>query len=90
MSGPLRCADAVGVVEHADVLYVAALPHGPILVLEGVAPGIWHAAIGSERGAVADAVADAIGAEAAEIRADVDAFVDDLVERGLLREDGAG
>ncbi|MBM7502753.1 PqqD family protein [Agromyces aurantiacus] len=79
-----RPADAVGVVEHDDVLYAATLPHGPIVVLDGVAGLIWVEACDGPAESLVDRVAGWTGVEPATIRAEVEGFLDDMVERGLL------
>ena len=79
-----RPSDAVGIVEHEDVLYVATLPDGPIIVLDGIAGLIWDEACTGDRETIVDRVAAATDAAPEAIRADVEAFVADLVARGLL------
>lgn len=44
MSGILRRAHDLGVVSRDDVVYLAPLPDGPILVLTGAAAEVWTAA----------------------------------------------
>lgn len=79
-----RPGGGVGLVEHQDVLYVAALPDGPIVVLDGIAGLIWDEACAGDRETIVDRVAAATDAAPEAIRADVEAFVADLVARGLL------
>ena len=79
-----RPGDAVGIVEHEDVLYVATLPDGPIVVLDGISALIWDEACAGDRETIVDRVAAATNAAPDAIRADVEAFVADLVARGLL------
>jgi len=83
MSG-YRPGDAVGVVEDDGAIYVAKLPTGPIVVLDGIAALIWIEACEGDRETIADRVARATDAAPDAIRADVEAFVADLVARGLL------
>jgi hypothetical protein len=83
--GGLRPGDAVGVIEAGDSIYVATLPTGPIVVLEGVAALIWIEACEGDRETIADRVASATDAPAEVIREHVESFVADLVARGLLR-----
>lgn len=83
----LRPAGGVGVVDEGETVYAAALPDGPIVVLEEVAAFIWVEACNGERESIADRVAEVTGAGADEVRTDVEAFVDDLVARGLLAAD---
>ncbi|GAA1762312.1 PqqD family protein [Agromyces humatus] len=80
----LRPAAGVGTLESDGTVYVAPLPDGPIVVLEGIAVLIWGEACGGDRDTIADRVAEATDAPPDEIRAHVDAFVADLVARGLL------
>lgn len=66
-------------------LYLAHLPNGPLLILEGSAASIWRAAVSSAGDSdLVDRVAEQAGADPEEIRAVVDAFVADLVAQGLL------
>lgn len=74
-------------VDEGETVYAAALPDGPIVVLEEVAAFIWVEACNGERESIADRVAEVTGAGADEVRTDVEAFVDDLVARGLLAAD---
>ena len=74
----------VGLVEREDVLYVATLPDGPILVLDGISALIWDEACGGDRATIVNRVAAATNATPDAIRADVEAFVAELVARGLL------
>ena len=83
MSG-YRPGDAVGIVEHEDVLYVATLPDGPIIVLVGSSALIWDEACAGDREKIVDRVAAATNAPPDGIRAEVEAFVAELVARGLL------
>jgi hypothetical protein len=79
-----RPAPRVSVVEEDDVVYLALLPDGPIVVLDGVAGVIWSEAREGPSSTIADRVAAVTDASAADIRADVESFVDELVRRGLL------
>ena len=79
-----RPGDAVGIVEHEDVLYVATLPDGPIVVLDGIAGLIWDEACAGDRETIVDRVAALTDAAPDAIRVEVEAFVADLVARGLL------
>lgn len=63
------------------VLYVAALPDGPILVLAGTAADIWRIAPGAEPAELARRLPEHLS----ETRADrPDRFVAAFVEAGLL------
>ncbi|MDU0348878.1 PqqD family peptide modification chaperone [Actinomyces sp. MRS3W] len=70
------------------VVYVAPLPDGPPVVLQGSAARIWLAATDPDTGttaaAVAAGVAAAVGTKPEQITADVDAFLTELVNAGLL------
>ncbi|MRX43689.1 PqqD family protein [Agromyces kandeliae] len=79
-----RLADAAGVVEHEDVVYVATLPGGPIAVLSGVAGLILLEACDGPATTLVERVAELTAVDPEEIRAHVEGFVGDLVERGLL------
>lgn len=81
MSGFVRPPD-VGVFEGSDTTYVARLPDGPIVVLNGIAAEIWRCAV--RHTDVVDAVAVRCGVPPDTIRADVDAFLATLVARRLL------
>ena len=83
MSG-YRPAATVGVVEQDTLVYVAPLPDGPIVVLEGGAAAIWVAACDGPRESVAERVAALTGEAADDIRVDVESFVAELLSRGLL------
>lgn len=80
----LRVADRVGVVVEGDAVYVARLPDGPILALDGTAEIIWRAALKHPRTSIARFVARRVGVETDDIAAEVDRFVDDLMARGLV------
>lgn len=89
MSGALQLPARLGILEGiedgSDVLYVASLPDGPIVVLRDTALAIWQEAVAPTGGRdLADRVADLYGLPVTEVREAVDACVDDLVERGVL------
>lgn len=84
MSGILRRPGHVGIVEEGGAVYLGVLPAGPLVVLDGTALAVWHAAQCVERGAVAARVADELGLDRADIAESVERFVDDLMARGLL------
>jgi hypothetical protein len=80
-------ATDVGAVSADDGLtvWVATLPGGPILVLDGVAATIWTEA--TRATGLPDLVARVCvvwGQEPRDVAADIEAFVDGLVSRGLL------
>lgn len=80
----------------APLLYLARLPNGPLVVLEGPGALIWRAAVGGsgdgggsphglpEDEAIVASVAGQVGLPAGKIRADVRSFLADLVGRDLL------
>ena len=66
-------------------LYLAHLPSGPLLILEGSAALIWRAAVSPDwESDLVERVADQTGVDPDEIREDVETFVVDLVAQGLL------
>ena len=76
--------DRLAVWQRDDAVYVAALPRGPITVLQGTAVTIWLAANAGPLEGAAERVAHAMGLQADEIRAPVDEFVAGLISRGLI------
>ncbi|HVL63031.1 MAG TPA: PqqD family protein [Microbacterium sp.] len=80
-----RPGDDVGIVDHEEKLYVAALPDGPIVVLDGISALIWDEACAGPRETLVDRVAALTTAAPEAIRAHVDGFVADLVARRLLQ-----
>jgi hypothetical protein len=92
---PRTVAAAHGVMqqEGVQVVYLAALPDGPISVLKGTASIIWEEAIHGPEDTLSSRVADRLdgGIDPIEIDGDVRAFVHSLLDRGLLeREAGDG
>lgn len=79
-----RARAGVAVVQDEVAIYVALLPDGPILVMEGIAALIWDGLRRSGRDGAVREVAETTGADVEAIRPVIDAFVDDLIERGLL------
>lgn len=75
-------------------LYVAHLPSGPLVVLDGSAAVVWHAATldrgelfaspGDLVAEVAASVAEMVGLEVDDVRSGVADLLADLVGRGLL------
>lgn len=77
-------ADA-GWVEVDGVVYAAALPDGPPLVLHGPGALVWRAAVpGGTLTEVVARVAAAAETSAEVVADDVTRFVDDLVAAGVL------
>lgn len=83
----LRPAPRVAVLKQDDVIYVAKLPDGPILVLEGGAAAIWIEACRGERSSIAERLTDGTGVPAGDIRANVEKFIDEMLRSGLLAVD---
>lgn len=72
--------------DAAAPVFVARLPSGPLLVLEGTAAIVWRAVQGGTD--VVATVALQTGADPAEIRSEVEDFLDALADRGLLERPG--
>lgn len=88
-----RRAPAVAEVETdeggATAVYLGLVPHGPLIVLEGSARAIWHAATGGPgpagpAGSLVAQVAALAGVPEETVRDDVTQFVARLVEEGFL------
>ncbi|GAA1059033.1 PqqD family peptide modification chaperone [Agromyces bracchium] len=77
----------VGLEASGDAIYLAPLPDGPILVLDGVAALIFTEATQGDREYLVDRVIGQVAGPAEDIASHVDAFLDDLVARGLLVEE---
>ncbi|HRC11312.1 MAG: PqqD family protein [Actinomycetales bacterium] len=90
MSHHYRLAPNIGrmaaqVAPGLDIVHVAALPNGPILVLEGSAATVWkHAEPGGTAEQIAERVRVVYDKPLHDVLADVRTFLDDLVGRGLL------
>jgi nucleotide-binding universal stress UspA family protein len=75
-------------VEAAEgALFVARLPDGPIIVLEGIAALIWTESCQEDTGDLADRIAAQVDREASEIAEDVADFLSAMVRHGLLNTD---
>lgn len=92
MSDPYVVADKVAWVDAEDLgkeraaVYVARIPQGPPIVLEGPAWAVWTAVtegVGGDDEVVAR-VTDLTGLGADEVGPDVRAFLADLLAQGLL------
>jgi hypothetical protein len=81
----------VGVTVSADssTVYLAHLPDGPLLVLDGVSALIWLEATTAPAAGWLERVASTVGRPASDIAADVEVFVMDLRSRRLLDPSGA-
>ncbi|WP_136707707.1 PqqD family protein [Agromyces sp. H66] len=84
-----RLATGVGLEESEGSIYLAPLPGGPILVLEGVAALIFTEATTGDPEHLAERILEQVHGPPDEIAAHVAAFIDDLVARGLLIEGSA-
>lgn len=80
----LQPAPGVAVVHDGGVVFVAPLPGGPIVVLEGGAAVIWDGACDGDRSSLPERVARATDTPVEDIRSDVEEFVAELLGRGLL------
>lgn len=72
-----RIASDVGVLDTQERVYVAHLPDGPIVVLEGPAAGALRVAVGSE-GAAAESSVD---------RAEHERYTAALLDAGFIVEE---
>ncbi|GAA2168270.1 coenzyme PQQ synthesis protein D (PqqD) [Humibacillus xanthopallidus] len=88
MTPAFRPAADVGVTVSRDgaTVFVARLPAGPILVLDGAGAIIWAEATEGPGDGWIDRVADAFDVPASGIAADALAFVHALCGDGLLDE----
>jgi hypothetical protein len=77
----------VTVRDGGQTIYLAHLPAGPILLLEGAAAVIWDEGTTAPTDGWLERVAASVGQPLTAIAADVEAFVTDLRERRLI-EDG--
>lgn len=80
----VRPNDLCAVIDEDDIVYVAPLPDGPLLVLDGVSALIWQTLCDTHIDDTVVHVADATGQRPEDIAGHVDAFVTDLVRRGAL------
>lgn len=71
-------------IDRDDVVYVARLPEGPMVVLAGTAAVVWRAACDAGEGTVAERAARSVDQDGPAIAGDVESFLADLVGRGLL------
>lgn len=85
----LHQAEGIAVMDEEEAVYVASMPDGPALVLDGVAAITWRAAGELDVDAVASWVAERTEEDLAVVTPHVRAFLDDLLRRGILvRHDG--
>ncbi|MEJ1088256.1 PqqD family protein [Microbacterium sp. Mu-80] len=80
----VRPGDLCAVIDEDDVVYVAPLPDGPILVLDGVSALIWQAVRDPQIDDAVAHVAASTAQRSEDIAGHVEDFVDDLVRRGVL------
>ena len=76
----------VAVIDDGTVIYAAALPDGPIVVLEEGAAAIWVEACRGDRATIAERLVDGTDVPADEIRDNVEVFLERMIHAGLLRE----
>jgi hypothetical protein len=74
----------VTVIDDDLTVYLAPLPDGPVMVLDGVAALIWVEATTAPAAGWRRRVAEAFGEPEERIAGDVAAFVTDLCGRGLI------
>ncbi|MGW9631495.1 PqqD family peptide modification chaperone [Agromyces sp. NPDC055520] len=79
-------APDVGFEAFGDAIYLAPLPDGPILVLDGVAAVIFNEATQYDREQIVHRVMTQVDGPVDEIAFHVSAFLEDLAARGLLVE----
>jgi hypothetical protein len=76
---------AVECGEGADTrVFVAQLPDGPLVCLDGTAAIIWTQALTNGETSVTDRVAKAVGLAVREVEQDVQKFIDELIRQGLI------
>jgi len=86
---PYRRPDHVAVARATDadtdteLLYLALLPDGPVIELNGTSALIWQAAVSSAED-VAATVADEVGVGRSTVVGDVDRFLGQLAELGFI------
>lgn len=92
VDGAYEPGQDVAVVERLDVVYLARVPHGPILVLSGTAAMIWRVAITlspSTENPLDDVVAVVsrrYDVPSSQIDVEVRSFITDLLREGLLHQ----
>lgn len=89
MTAAFRPGPDTGATVSADGLtvYLAHLPAGPIVVLEGAAAVIWGEGTAPPAEGWVERVAESVGQPVELIAADVDDFVTSLRARGLVEDD---
>jgi hypothetical protein len=81
----LRVGRRCGWVEQGGTVYVARLPEGPPLVLDGSGAVVWTALLdGGTLDDVVARVAEATGESAPVVAAGVEGFVEGLLAAGVL------
>lgn len=91
MTAAFRPGPRTGVTVSDDgtAVYLAHLPAGPIVVLEGAAAVIWDEGTAPPAAGWVERVAESVGQPVELIAADVDRFVADLHAHDLI-EDAPG
>jgi hypothetical protein len=89
VTAAFRPGPDTGVTVGADglVVYLAHLPAGPIVVLEGAAAVIWGEGTASPADGWVERVAESVGQPVELIAADVDDFVASLRAHALIEDD---
>lgn len=75
---------ATAVVEADEVLYVAKVPEGPILVLEDVSRVVWREALTESDEPIETRIAAMFEGDPSNIAASIRAFLDEMVAAGIL------
>lgn len=86
MGSSLRVAPQIAELWEGELLYLARLPTGPILVLDAVGGLIWEEATTRDDEGMVDRLADRLGVDSEFISSHVLAFIAELIDRGLLIE----
>lgn len=81
-----RRSETVAVVEDGEQAYVAIVPEGPIVVLDGTARQIWELAQGSPPDRLPRLVAERFGVTEHEVTDGVVQVMEQLIGHGLVHE----
>lgn len=82
-------ASPIAWLETDEVLYVAQLPQGPLIVLTGTSAAVWLEVQRAGLAGVAERLADAFRVPVEAIENDVTGCVAGLAELGVLADPGA-
>lgn len=86
MKSYYRRSESVAVVEAGGQAYVAIVPEGPIVVLDGTARQIWELAPGSPPDRLPRLVAERFGVTEQEVNDGVFQVMKQLISHGLVHE----